>query len=217
MQKWNGSDEYCWRYRADTILSTDGQTDKRKPVYPPFNFVEAGGIKTAVTLWWENLKKKIHQQSGGSGLPHQLISSWIKWMPFWQTTFSNTFSWIKSFVFLFEFHLNLFSGVQFTISQQAPSHYLNQWWSLGYWRIYASLGLSESNQHTHQSLPYLIIYKVSFAEVLHDLFILQQVLLRQMLSSGIQWQILISYSQMTHFTVKYTLLTQHKTAITPFH
>ena len=28
--------------RADTILSTDRQTDKVKPVYPPFNFVEAG-------------------------------------------------------------------------------------------------------------------------------------------------------------------------------
>ena len=58
MQIWNGSDEYCWRYRADTILSTDGQpdsrtdgrtdgqTDKVIPVYPPFNFVEAGGIIT---------------------------------------------------------------------------------------------------------------------------------------------------------------------------
>ena len=52
MQIWNGSDEYCWRYRADTILSTDGQTDGRTdgqtdkviPVYPPINFVEAGGI-----------------------------------------------------------------------------------------------------------------------------------------------------------------------------
>ena len=33
-----------WRYRADTILSTDGQTDKVIPVYPPINFVEAGGI-----------------------------------------------------------------------------------------------------------------------------------------------------------------------------
>ena len=29
MQIWNGSDEYCWRYRTDTILSTDGQTDWR--------------------------------------------------------------------------------------------------------------------------------------------------------------------------------------------
>ena len=29
VQIWNGSDEYCWRYRADTILSTDGQTDRR--------------------------------------------------------------------------------------------------------------------------------------------------------------------------------------------
>ena len=29
VQIWNGSDEYCWRYRADTILSTDGQMDRR--------------------------------------------------------------------------------------------------------------------------------------------------------------------------------------------
>ena len=29
--------------RTRLILSTDGQTDKVKPVYPPFNFVEAGG------------------------------------------------------------------------------------------------------------------------------------------------------------------------------
>ena len=27
---------------TERILSTDGQTDKVKPVYPPFNFVEAG-------------------------------------------------------------------------------------------------------------------------------------------------------------------------------
>ena len=31
----------------DTILSTDGQTNKVKPVYPTFNFVEAGNIKKA--------------------------------------------------------------------------------------------------------------------------------------------------------------------------
>ena len=47
MQIWNGSDEYCWRYRADTIPSTDGQTDKVKPVYP---FVEAGGIKNCTVV-----------------------------------------------------------------------------------------------------------------------------------------------------------------------
>ena len=43
-------DPYCWRYRADTILSTDGQTDKVKPVYPPFNFVEAGGVISGIVL-----------------------------------------------------------------------------------------------------------------------------------------------------------------------
>ena len=29
MQIWNGSDKYCWRYRVDTILSKDGQMDRR--------------------------------------------------------------------------------------------------------------------------------------------------------------------------------------------
>ena len=33
VQIWNGSDEYCWRYRADTILSTDGQMDRRTRWY----------------------------------------------------------------------------------------------------------------------------------------------------------------------------------------
>ena len=37
---------------VDTILSTDGQTDKVKPVYPPFNFVEAwGGGGGGVISW----------------------------------------------------------------------------------------------------------------------------------------------------------------------
>ena len=27
--KWNGSSEYCRRYRVDTILSTDGQSDRQ--------------------------------------------------------------------------------------------------------------------------------------------------------------------------------------------
>ena len=38
-----------WKLQRDAILSTDrrtdGQTDDVKPVYHPFNFVEAGGIK----------------------------------------------------------------------------------------------------------------------------------------------------------------------------
>ena len=42
----------------DTILSTDGQTDRRtdrrtdkvKPVYPPFNFVEAEGIMKSIII-----------------------------------------------------------------------------------------------------------------------------------------------------------------------
>ena len=53
-----------------------------------------------------------------------------------QMTDSNAFSWIKTFVFWFEFHWRLFLRVQLTISQhwfrwwlgaeQVKSHYLNQ-------------------------------------------------------------------------------------------
>ena len=40
---WNGSGEYCRRYRADIILSTDGQTDGHgETSIPPLNFVERG-------------------------------------------------------------------------------------------------------------------------------------------------------------------------------
>ena len=56
-----------------------------------------------------------------------------------QTTFSNKFSWMKSFVFWLEFHLTLSLRVQLTISEhwfrewlgaeQVTSHYLNQCWS----------------------------------------------------------------------------------------
>ena len=69
-----------------------------------------------------------------------------------QMTFSNVFSWMKMFDFRLKFHWSLNPMVQLTIFQQwfrwwpsagqATSHYLKQWW-LFYWRIYASLGLSE--------------------------------------------------------------------------
>ena len=69
-----------------------------------------------------------------------------------QTTFSNTFSWMKMYEFRLRFHWRLFLKVQLTIFQhwfrkwlgadQATSHYLNQWW-LDHWCIYASLGLNE--------------------------------------------------------------------------
>ena len=40
-----------------------------------------------------------------------------KWPPFWQTTFSKAFSWMKMIEFRFKFHWNLFPGVQLTTSQ----------------------------------------------------------------------------------------------------
>ena len=69
-----------------------------------------------------------------------------------QTTFSNTFSWIKMCEYWFELHWIVFLRVQLTIFQhwlqwwfganQVTSHYLNQC-CLVYWCIHASLGLNE--------------------------------------------------------------------------
>ena len=69
-----------------------------------------------------------------------------------QTTFWNWFSWMKMYKFRLSFHWSLFPRVQLTIFKhwfsqwlgagQATSHNLNQL-GLVYWRIYASLGLSE--------------------------------------------------------------------------
>ena len=62
-----------------------------------------------------------------------------------QTTLSNAFSWMKMLKFRLKFNWSLFLRVQLTIvhhwfrrwlgTDQATSHYLNQWW-LDYWRIY---------------------------------------------------------------------------------
>ena len=82
-----------------------------------------------------------------------------------QTTFSYAFSWMKMFEYRLKFHWSLFLRVQLTISQhwfrwwlgsdQATSHYLDQWW-LDYRRIYASLGLSEL-----KNLLYIVVYQTT--------------------------------------------------------
>ena len=72
-----------------------------------------------------------------------------------QTTFSNTFPWMKMYEFRLRFHCSLFPMVQLTIFQhwfrwwlgadQGTNHYLNQWW-LVYWHIYVSRAFNELNQ-----------------------------------------------------------------------
>ena len=57
-----------------------------------------------------------------------------------QTTFSNAFSWMEIYEFRLQFHWSLLLRDQLTIIQhwvrywfganQAPSHYLNQWWPI---------------------------------------------------------------------------------------
>ena len=62
---------------------TDGQTDKVKPVYPPFNFVEAAGIimdlhknglwhqQLPALTWWRKTQSKF-----------KIIGLWEMWMQF---------------------------------------------------------------------------------------------------------------------------------------
>ena len=152
----NGSDEYCWRDKVDPILSTDGKADKVKPVYPLplLNLVEAGGVITTVSL--------------NSSLPntaYMLNSMRLRQNGRHFQTFSYVFSWMKMYKFRLRFHWSLFPRVELTIFQhwvrlwlgagQATSHYLNQWW-LVYWRIYASLGLSELNKLDYQATSYYL-------------------------------------------------------------
>ena len=68
--------------------------------------------------------------------PHINSSPLDKTITILQTTHSNAFSWMKTFVFWFEFHWSLFLRAQLTIikhwfrwwlgAEQATSHYLNQ-------------------------------------------------------------------------------------------
>ena len=77
---------------------------------------------------------------------------WDKMAAVSQTIFSNAFSWMKMYEFQLKFHWSILLRVQLTIFQhwfrlwlgtnQATSHYLNQWW-LDYQCIYASLSLNE--------------------------------------------------------------------------
>ena len=75
-----------------------------------------------------------------------------------QMTFSNAFAWMKMYEFHLRFPWSLFLSFKLTIFQhwfryrlgtdQAASHYLNQWW-LVYWHICASLSLNELTHWQH--------------------------------------------------------------------
>ena len=98
----------------------------------------------------------------------QLISPWTKWPPLRQMTISNAFSWMKMIEFWLDFHLILFPGVQFTISQhwfrywlsagQVTSHYLNKYWPSSLMHICSTRG-DELNVND-ESIPN---WNISFA------------------------------------------------------
>ena len=102
---------------------------------------KTGGKHKLAPCRLDCLSKNCHYNNKTVSILHLLIltiSPWTKWPPFWQTTYSNAFSWMKMIELQFEFHWNLFPGVQLTISQywfrwllgaeQVTSHYLNQCW-----------------------------------------------------------------------------------------
>ena len=58
------------------------------------------------------LMSKVHEKPC-----HWRISPCTQWPPYWQTTISSAFSWMKMTELRFKFHWNLFQWVQLTISQ----------------------------------------------------------------------------------------------------
>ena len=74
-------------------------------------------LSYTIVFWRDNGSHFTHgpcQVHVDEGLTHWYLD---KLAAISQTTFSNAFSWMKSFVFLFEFHWSLFQRVQLTISQ----------------------------------------------------------------------------------------------------
>ena len=108
--------------------------------------------------WW--LYQGICSYSNTILVPRCFIIRSLHWKH-WVTTprqnhfaddILNAFSWMKMYEFSLGFHWRLFLRFHLTIFQhwfrsyfgadQATSHYLNQWWLIG-WCIYASFGLNE--------------------------------------------------------------------------
>ena len=93
-----------------------------------------------------------------------------KMAPISQTTFSSAFSWMKSFVFWFEFHWILFRSALLTISQHwfinglAPNRRQAISWSnadLVHWPIYVALG---GDELTHCPLDKMVhIFLTTFS------------------------------------------------------
>ena len=103
----------------------------------------------ALALTWKQEKKKKSVKCLGNHIHHIYVTeqAWVwcrltnlpldKMTAISQKTFSNAFSWTKRFIFRFENHWGLFSGVQIDNKlalvqvmacrrEQATSHYLNK-------------------------------------------------------------------------------------------
>ena len=61
--------------------------------------------------WVNTLKMYFENVNLGYNAVELTHPPWTRWPSFWQTTFSNAFSWMKLIEFRFKFHWNLFPGV----------------------------------------------------------------------------------------------------------
>ena len=58
---------------------TDGQTDKVKPVYPPFNFVEAGGIMIEKSYYiFDEIQWYLNDTNSAESPPYKFLLIFIE-------------------------------------------------------------------------------------------------------------------------------------------
>ena len=111
-----------------TIRTCHEQRNSRNLNRPDYIFfccsTNVSGYGTRDTLETESWHDATIVAIGGTACKGSLVEvvispspPWTKWPPFWETTFSNAFTWLKMIEFLFKFHGNLFPRVQLTISQ----------------------------------------------------------------------------------------------------
>ena len=127
MQIWNGSDEYCWRYRVDTILSTDGQTFK---IHIFAWSIQYTHIYTYIYgKWWPSC-------GGFNVLIYiYILTHWShgKMATIFQTTFWNRFSLIK--LYELKFHWIFFP--------RGPFKNISDWVQIMAWRRQAIIWTSD--------------------------------------------------------------------------
>ena len=145
---------YCCNYNADDTIMSQICTclscrDKCKIVTWSDHFIKEeqhAFLKDLnyelINLPWDCSQVYLCSTLGSSlwvrGWLMWALKSWTKWPTFHIQSFWNAFSWMKTFVFWFEFHWSLTPHVQQALNQHrlrqwlgtkhVTSHYPSRWW-----------------------------------------------------------------------------------------